>query len=192
MHPFRAFISAYTPLSEADWQAIEACITRREAPPGTLLLESGQVCRSLYFLERGLLRFFVWKDGEDVTKFFTDAPYTLTAQQSFTSELPARENIEALEDCVLWEMPHADAFALLRIEAWSTFIRKLIQEVQGLLEAILEDFQTRTAEERYRGLLDHEPELLLRVPLRHLASYLGIAPQSLSRIRRQMLSPHRS
>jgi CRP-like cAMP-binding protein len=186
MHPFRAFIERYVALPDADWQRIEPCLTRREVERGTLLLKAGSVCRHLYFLESGLLRFFIWKDGADVTKFFTDTPYALTSQRSFVTQEPARESIEALEDSIVWQMPYADAYALLTIEAWNTFVRVLVQEVQHLTEAILEDIQTNTAEERYRRLLENRATIVQRVPLRHLASYLGIAPQSLSRIRNRV------
>ncbi|TAE50054.1 MAG: Crp/Fnr family transcriptional regulator [Bacteroidetes bacterium] len=187
MHPFRAFIQEYTPLSDSDWEAIAACIRLRKAVPGELLLEEGQVCRSLYFLESGLLRFFVWKEGVDVTKFFTEAPYTLTSTQSFNSEQPARESIEVLEESLLWEMSFEDAHLLLERRAWSTFVRKLVQEVQGYLEEILEELQTQTAENRYLQMTERNPGLLQRVSLKHLASYLGIAPQSLSRIRKNIM-----
>jgi CRP/FNR family transcriptional regulator, anaerobic regulatory protein len=75
MHPLRQFILGYTPLSEADWVRIEPCLTRREVARGELILEEGKVCRHLFFLEQGLLRFFILKDGNDVTKYFTDVPY---------------------------------------------------------------------------------------------------------------------
>lgn len=191
MHPFRAFIERYTPLPDADWQRIESCLTRRDIGRGTLLLEEGKVCRHLYFLESGLLRFFIWKDGADITKFFTDIPFALTSQRSFNTQEPARESIEALEDSVVWQIPYTDANGLLTIEAWNTFVRLLVQEVQHLTESILEDIQTNTAEERYRRMLDNGATIVQRVPLRHLATYLGIAPQSLSRIRQKLARANR-
>ena len=154
MHPFRAFISRYTPLSDADWQRIELVLTRHDVKRGTLLLEEGKICRHLYFLESGLLRFFILRNGADITKFFTDVPYAFTSQRSFSTQEPANESIEALEDCVVWQISQANAYALLTSEAWNTFVRLLVQEVQQLTEAILEDMQTNTAEERYRRLLN--------------------------------------
>lgn len=182
----RKFIERYTTLSEADWNAISVCFLRRDLQAEELLLQEGTVCRHLYFVERGLLRFFINKEGNDVTKFFTEAPYCFTSQVSFTSEKPATENIQAIEDSILWQVTLSQANALLERKSWSTFIRKLIQEVQYYTESILQEMQTETAERRYQKMLEHNPQLLQRVPLKHLASYFGIAPQSLSRIRRQM------
>jgi CRP/FNR family transcriptional regulator, anaerobic regulatory protein len=186
MHPLRQFISQYTPVSEQDWLAISDCLLRREMKRERLLLEEGKTCKHLYFLEKGLLRFFVWKDGLDITKYFTDVPYVFTSQKSFNQQVPAQESIETLEDSIIWQMSYEDAQRLLELKSWSTFIRLLIQEVQTYTEEILEALQTQTAEQRYKMLLHQDAELVQRVPLKHLASYLGIAPQSLSRIRKKM------
>lgn len=163
-----------------------ACLARREVAKGTLLLEEGKTCKHLYFLEKGLLRFFVWKDGLDITKYFTDVPYVFTSQKSFNQQIPAQESIETLEDSIIWQMSYEDANRLLELKSWSTFIRLLVQEVQTYTEEILEALQTQTAEQRYKMLLQQDADLVQRVPLKHLASYLGIAPQSLSRIRKKM------
>ena len=186
MHSLRQFISQYTPVSEPDWQAISNCLVRRELKKETLLLQEGKTCKHLYFLEKGLLRFFVWKDGLDITKYFTDVPYVFTSQKSFNQQIPAQESIETLEDSIIWQMSYEDAHCLLELKSWSTFIRLLVQEVQTYTEEILEALQTQTAEQRYKMLLQQDADLVQRVPLKHLASYLGIAPQSLSRIRKKM------
>jgi len=75
---------------------------------------------------------------------------------------------------------------LYRLKSWTDFARKIIQEVQFFTEEILEELQTETAELRYEKMLKNRPTLLQRIPLKHLASYLGIAPQSLSRIRKKL------
>ena len=89
-------------------------------------------------------------------------------------------------------MTFEDTYRLLKITNWSNFIRELIQEVQSFTEEILEELQTETAEIRYRKMLESNNNLLQRVPLKHLASYLGIAPQSLSRIRKNIVPSKRS
>lgn len=183
MHPFREYIARYQVLSDSEWAAVEACLQPSTLAPGQILLAQGVVCRWFWFLEAGLLRYYTEADGEERTKFFTIAPYGFTAQKSFVSGLPSEEAIGALEACRLWGVSVEDAEALLPVSGWSAFVRKLVLEVQGYTEALLVDMQTLTAEQRYAKLLGDEPELLRRVPLKYLASYLGIAPQSLSRIR---------
>ena len=74
----------------------------------------------------------------------------------------------------------------MEVKSWNTFVRKLIQEVQYFTEKILEEIQTETAEKRYEKMLKNEPLPLQRIPLKYLASFFGIAPQSLSRIRKKI------
>ncbi len=192
MHPFRQYIERYTPLPEQEWQLIFPLLRYREIPAGYMLLEEGKRCTQLYFLETGLLRYFLWRDGKDITKFFTIAPYCFTSQRSFAQELPATENIESLADSNLWLLDRTDAFQLLKYQGWSTFVRLLIQEVQFYTEQILEEVQQETAEQRYRKMLFEGDPLLQQVPLKHLASYFGIAPQSLSRIRKKIFQEVRT
>jgi CRP-like cAMP-binding protein len=188
MHPFRQFIHNYTLLSNEDWAMIETHLVRMEVKKETILLQEGKICRHLYFLESGLLRFFILRNGNDVTKYFTDIPYCFTSIKSFEAQKPATESIETLEDTVLWAMTFESVQLLQKLPAWSTFSRKLVQEVQTYTDEILEDMQTETAENRYKKMLLGNDPLLQRVPLKHIASYLGIAPQSLSRIRKSVLT----
>lgn len=191
MTPFLEFIQRYTTVSDDQWKIISAKLYPKKFESEQLVLREGEICRHLYFLQSGLLRFFVFKDGEEVTKFFTDAPYVFTSQVSFSKGHPSSENIQALEPCNTWRMDFKDAYDLLALPCWSEFIRKLVQEVQFYTEEILLEMQTVNAEDRYRKMLQENPEYIQRIPLKHLASYLGIQPQSLSRIRKQITSKHR-
>jgi CRP-like cAMP-binding protein len=188
MHPFRQFIHNYTPFSNEDWAIVETHLVRMEVKKETILLQEGKICRHLYFLESGLLRFFILRNGNDVTKYFTDIPYCFTSIKSFEPQKPATESIETLEDTVLWAMTFESVQSLQNLPCWNTFSRKLVQEVQTYTDEILEDMQTETAENRYKKMLLGNDPLLQRVPLKHIASYLGIAPQSLSRIRKSVLT----
>ena len=188
MHPFRQFIHNYTMISDAEWTIIEKHLVRMEVKKETIILKEGKICRYLYFLESGLLRFFILKNGNDITKYFTDIPYCFTSIQSFETQIPAKESIETLEDTILWAMTFEDVQSLFSLPAWNTFARKLIQEVQTYTDEILEELQTETAENRYKKMLFEHDTLLQRVPLKHIASYLGIAPQSLSRIRKSTMA----
>lgn len=185
MHPFRKYILKYNQLKLEEWEDVEKCLIRKEYKKGELVLENGKICRKLFFLEEGFLRFYISKDGEDISKYFTEPPYCFTSQRSFTNDIPTEDNIETLKESIIWEMDKTDAFALLKYSNWSDFIRKLIQEVQFYTEEILKDIQNNTAEERYIKMVEENDSILKNVPLKDIASYLGIAPQSLSRIRKK-------
>jgi len=185
MHPFRKYILNYTNLRENEWEQIEKCLSKKVYKKGDVILNNGKICRKLYFLEEGFLRYYILKEGKDISKFFTEAPYCFTSQRSFTKNIPTEDNIEALKDSIVWEMNRADAFALLEIFNWSEFVRKLVQEVQFYTEQILEKIKNKTAEELYITMIQENDSILTNVSLKHIASYLGIAPQSLSRIRKK-------
>lgn len=189
---FRSFVAQYTSIPEADWKRIADCFERKIFEKDEIILMEGKICRHLYFIETGLLRYFIWKDGKDITKFFTEAPYCFTSQQSFSSEKPATESIQAIEKSVVWQTTLQQANDLLELKSWNTFVRKLIQEVQFYTEEILQEIQTETAEQRYVKMLTEQGEFVQRIPLKYLASYLGIAPQSLSRIRKKILTAKRT
>ena len=89
MKELKQFIENYVSLSELDWQIISNCFEKRIFEKDEIVLQEGKVCKYLYFIENGLLRFFINKDGNDITKFFTEAPYFFTSQVSFNSKKPA-------------------------------------------------------------------------------------------------------
>lgn len=185
MHPFRQYIHQYSPLPDRLWEEVARGLHYQIYPAKSVVLEYGKICKKLYFLEQGLLRYVSYKKGEEVTKFFTLPPYCFTAQRSFTREELSEESIIVVEEAIIWELDRQIAFDLLRQPAWSEFIRQLVQEVQYKTEEILTALQTSTAEERYLALLKENSPIIQKVPLKHIASYLGIAPQSLSRIRKK-------
>jgi CRP-like cAMP-binding protein len=182
----RKFIENYTSLPLNEWEQISNCFEKRIVEKDEMVLQEGKVCRYVYFVESGLLHFYINKAGNTVTKFFTEAPYVFTSQASFNAQKPASENIQAIERSVVWQISYNQANELYKLKSWTEFARKIIQEVQFFTEEILEELQTETAEFRYQKMLKNDPELLKRIPLKILASYLGIAPQSLSRIRKKL------
>ena len=186
MDTLRKFIEKYTSLPTDEWKEISNCFEKRVIEKDEIILQEGKVCRNLYFVESGLLHFYINKDGNNITKFFTEAPYFFTSQASFNSQKPANENIQTIEKSIVYQISFTQTQELYKLKSWTDFARKIIQEVQFFTEEILEELQTETAEFRYEKMLKNEPELLKRIPLKILASYLGIAPQSLSRIRKKL------
>ena len=186
-HRFRQYIANHVSLSSSDWDRIRSVTESSQVAAQELILREGTVCRHLYFLDQGLLRFFQWIDGEDRTKFFTYEQQLFTAQQSFSTQQPARENIQALEDSALLLIPCEEVQRLRQeVPAWSAFTYRVMSQVNIWTDELLVASLNETAEQRYRRMLDEQPDRLQRIPLKHLASYLGIAPESLSRIRRKV------
>lgn len=186
MDSIRSFVERYTVIPAGEWPHILAAFRRVEYKAGAYVLREGERCNHLSFLASGLLRYVVLRDGEEFNKFFTVAPYFYTSQQSFNDRTPARESIRAVEDSVAWSITYEENERLLQQPGWAAFGRAITQEVQFFTEEILTELQTETAADRYGKLLEKRPGLVARLPLKDLASYLGIAPQSLSRIRKKV------
>ena len=189
IHPIERYLRQYVSATQEEVETVINGFECRSVARGTWLLQQGDVCRTLYFLETGLVMFSSFQDGEQISKFFTLSPYLFTAQQSFLYGSPSQESMACLEDCLIWEMPAQRAKELLAQPFWANFIRKLTQEVQYNIEQLYLAMQNRTAADRYREMLTQQAELVQRVPLKYLASYLGVAPQSLSRIRKKIMAP---
>ena len=185
---FYAFIMKKVALTETEWQRTIKSLEFQCARAGELLVREGEVCQRLYFANKGFIRFFVLDDnGKDTTKFLTPEHQLFTSHESFSSQTPAHENIEALEDTELLTLSYT-ALQLLYddVPKWHTFIRRVVQAANITVERMYMDTIRLTAEERYRLLLQNEPDTALRVPLKHIGSYLGVTPESLSRIRKKL------
>ncbi|MCG6186377.1 Crp/Fnr family transcriptional regulator [Maribellus maritimus] len=187
------FINRYITLSENDWNDIKREFQKKIFSKDEIILQEGKVCHHFYFFERGLIRFFCNIDGEDITKTFALAPYCFTSKISFRNQSPANESIQALEKTVVWEISYKQYKQLEKINSWNIFMRKLLNEIQEFTEKLMLDSKVLTAEKRYEILQETYPaDLLQKIPLKHLASFLGIAPQSLSRIRNNLHQSRKS
>jgi CRP-like cAMP-binding protein len=169
LEALRKFIENYTTLPLDEWKQIFVCFEKRTVEKDEILLQEGKICRLLYFVESGLFHFFINKDGNNISKFFTDAPYFFTTQSSYNTQKPAKENIQAIEKSIVWQIKYNEANELYKLISWTDFARNIIQEVQFFTEEILEELQTETAEFRYQKLLKNEAELLKRIPFKILA-----------------------
>lgn len=153
-------------------------------PKGFHIFESGKVETNVYLLEKGIVRAFVNVDGKEITFWIGKEGATLFALKSYMNNEPGYETIELLEESTLYELKRDELYRLykdnIQMANWG---RKLAEREFLRTEERLISHLLTTASERYKQLMDETPDLLQRVPLECLASYLGITPVSLSRIR---------
>jgi CRP-like cAMP-binding protein len=182
----RKFIEQYTRVPDNDWLIINEAFERKLLAKNEIILVEGSICRYFYFLQTGLIRCYTFYDGTDITKYFTAAPYCFTSIESFRKQIPADESIQTLEESLIW-FAAADKLEKLKIlNSWNEFTTRLLQEVQQFSRNLLLETKTKTADQRYCELLINKPEVVQRIPLKYLSSFLGVAPQSLSRIRKNL------
>ena len=141
---------------------------------------------SIYFINKGLARIYYFKDGNDITESFSFENNIIARVESLFSGEPSRKAIQALEDT---ELVAIDAIQLFKLYDKFPDIERLFRKIfeAGYVETVdrMESIQFHTAEERYSDLLQKGQNIIKRIPLKHIASYLGITPVSLSRIRGQ-------
>jgi CRP-like cAMP-binding protein len=154
---------------------------------GDYLLTEGQLCRHLYFVESGALRGYYNLDGKEVTHWFGFEKDFVTSFHSFITKEPAVENIQLIEGCVLWAISKdilTDLFN--QYHEIERLVRVAYEKYYIRLEERFVNAQFKTASERYEQFLQHTPHIVERVPLGHIASYLGISQETLSRIRSKL------
>lgn len=180
-------IGQFVELSEASRSALANILTYHEHPKGHTLLKPNSICNHLYFIESGLTRTFYLKDDKDVTDWLSHEGTFTCSIVSYINRQPDRRGIELLEDSVLWSLQYDEIEALCKkyhdIERMGRFIVSF-----GLtqLQKRFDDLHFATALERYNNLMQNTPTLIQRTPLGHIASYLGISQETLSRMRAQV------
>ena len=144
----------------------------------------GKTCRHLHFLQQGSLRGFYNLDGKEITHWFAFEGDFVTSFHSYITQQAAVENIQALEDSSLYRISKTSLNALMKeYHEIETLVRIVYEKYYIRLEERFVNAHFKTAAERYGDLLQQSPHILEKAPLGYIASYLGISPETLSRVR---------
>lgn len=180
-------ISRHLHLNEEETQAIIECIPVRTFERGTVLLKEGQIATECYFNIKGCVRLYYLIDGEERTTAFFTEEQSIASLTSYVNKTPANHYLSCVEDTTLAVLNYDKERELYRrVPKFESLCRLSMEEEFGKQQEFLAKFVTTSPEERYLDLLQTRPELLNRVPQYHLASYLGVKPESLSRIRKRV------
>ncbi len=144
----------------------------------------GRTCKTIYFIVNGIARIYYYKDGTDITEYFAFGPDIVVRAESLFKNQPSQKAIEIIEDAELIATDAAQLFQLYDSRPGvERLFRKIFEDCYVDTINRLESIQFHSAKERYIALLNEQPNLLQRVSLKHIASYLGITQVTLSRIR---------
>jgi len=178
-------------LNQAEIDIVKSLFKEKFYKKGDYFLEEGRICKQVGFVAKGLVRYYINHDGEEKIYDFSQENEFVCNYESFLTQVPSSKNIQALEDSIVFVISHADLqlfyanvregerFGRIAIEA--VFV-KLLQDISSLY--------AETPELRYERFLKNHADLQQRISQYHIASFVGVKPQSLSRIRKRIFTQY--
>ncbi|MFP8892222.1 Crp/Fnr family transcriptional regulator [Chryseobacterium cucumeris] len=158
-------------------------------PKNRIIEEEEKIPKYLYFVVSGFVRLFHYNDkGDEITTHINCPPGFITSYTNFVNQNKSEENLECITECELLRITKADLDLLIhQSPAFKDFSFLVFQQSLSYNEKRARDLATLTAEKRYLKLITENPEILHNVPMQYIASFLGMNPKSLSRIRKQII-----
>lgn len=185
--PLVAFFEDHISLTSEDKEILQNEIPIRKIKKGEVLLSEGEVSNEFYFLLEGSVRLYYDVDGEEKTAFFYFENMFVSSYESFTKRTPAKHYLQATEDITVRVISCELAYELLERSPKFEFLARIMMEEELIVcQEIISSFVTLNAEKRYLKLLEENSPILQRVPQHQLATYLGVTPETLSRIRKRI------
>ncbi|WP_299885243.1 Crp/Fnr family transcriptional regulator [uncultured Lacinutrix sp.] len=181
------YIKSRVSITASDIKLIETYFTTLSVSANTKLLEAGQVERYIYFLSSGIVKGYQNIDGKIVIQHLIEQHDVFTSLESFMTKTPSIDYYETVTNCTVLRISKKD-FDFMRDNTsfWNEFVELVTNEHLNCKLDRVKDFQLLTAKERYLKFINQFPNLALNVSVENMASFLGIEPQSLSRIRKQV------
>ena len=173
-------------VSDASLHNLFEIAEQRQFTKGQNILKQGQICKTIVFVEKGYLRTFVDKDGVEINTDFTFEGNFTTNLKSLRSSTPSDTTIQAGEQTIIYEFNKDKLLEIYNVSAAiESFGRKLLEQLLIAQEEHTNLFKIYSPTERYQYLQTNKPEILQRISLSQLSSYLGVARETLSRIRKK-------
>jgi len=179
-------LSQITELEENEVELIKNSFTSLFLAKGSFFLKTGEINKNVGFLQKGLIRYFVFKDDEESTFEFTKEGEFIADYQSFNNRTASIQNIQAIEDCEILIINYDNVQTIFNTTKNGNLIgRYIIEHRFDIMVNQLLAIYMQNQEERYKKFVEHYSDLTQRIPQYLIASYVGVKPQSLSRIRRR-------
>jgi CRP/FNR family transcriptional regulator, anaerobic regulatory protein len=175
------------PFTVSEKAIFESAFTILQVPKKFKLAEEGKTAKEIFFINKGLVRLYYTKDGEEITGYIFKEGLFASSFDSFLRQAHGIQTLETLEDCELLSLSYSKLEELYtKLPKMNVLVRKVAEQRFINAQQILSSFILDSPEERYRNFELHHGDLLLRVPHNIIASFLGITPVSMSRIRKRM------
>lgn len=178
----------YSTMTHDELDILESILVPMKFAKGDMILKEGEVCRCIYFIDKGLVRQYYIKHGKEVTEHLGDDHSVFMCIESLFKEVPTQLQVEALEPCMIYALPkdRLERVALHNVNIQILY-RKILEESLILSQVHADLVRFETAQDRYRRMCKLYPQVVLRAPLLFIASYLQMTPETLSRVRASTL-----
>ena len=185
----RELARKYSTMTHDELDILESILVRKTYHKGEIILAEGDICREFLYIHKGMLRQFYFKKDKQLTEHIGVEGGMVMCIESLFKEEPTHLQIEALENTIVFALPkkNLEEVALHNVNIQILY-RKILEEslIQSQIHADLVRFES--AYDRYKTLCHLQPQIIMRAPLLHIASYLQMTPETLSRVRAQMLN----
>jgi len=184
----RELARRYSTMTHDELDVLESILVPMRFQKGEMILSEGEVATNIYWIVKGLVRQFYYKNGREVTEYMAAENTICMSIESLFKEQPSKQQIHAIEPTVLFALPKArlehEAVRNVNIQM---LYRKILEESLILSQIRADMLRFESAQERYAKLMKRAPQLVLRAPLVYIASYLQMTPETLSRVRTSAL-----
>lgn len=180
----RELARKYSTMTHDELDILESVLVPMKFAKNEMILKTGEVCRNIYYVDRGLIRQFYFKNGKEVTEHLGVDHSIFMCIESLFREEPTRLQVEALEQTWIYAMPKEklEEVALHNVNIQILY-RKILEESLILSQIHADLVRFESAQDKYKKLCKSSPQIVLRAPLVYIASYLQMSPETLSRVR---------
>lgn len=183
----REFYERIIKLQESEWEFIAAHFDRKVFDKNEIITRQGETENYLSFIESGIVRLYVPDDENELTFNFNFKKEFTCAYDSFLTQTTSEYELQALTETIIWQISYKDLQKVYTQTQVGNFLGRIVSEKLFLAKSKRElSLLKYNAKERYLRLFSEQPDILKFIPMKYIASYIGITPQGLSRIRRQI------
>jgi CRP-like cAMP-binding protein len=180
----RELARRYSTMTHDELDVLESILIPRKYSKGELILKEGEVCENIYWVVKGLIRQFYFKNGKELTEYMTTENSIVMCIESLFKEEPTHLQIQALEPTIVYTIPKKELeTAAIKCVNIQMLYRKILEESLIISQHHADMLRFESAQDRYQKLVKRSPQLVLRAPLVYIASYLQMTPETLSRVR---------
>ena len=180
----RELARRYSTMTHEELDVLESILVPMKFQKGEIFLKEGDVCKCIYWVVKGLVRQYYFKNGKELTEYMAAENTICMSIESLFKEEPSHQQMQAIEPTVIFAMPKAslEKAAVKNVNIQMLY-RKILEESLILSQVHADMLRFESAQERYAKLVKRTPQLVLRAPLVYIASYLQMTPETLSRVR---------